>query len=161
MSSTLAKASTRIVPWMNRVGRSTATAPIAATWPGLPLAKMWRVAATTIVMMNAAVSEPRASATCTARRNGRGTKASTRTPTTAALKTISIGASWLYSMLGGVIAPLTLLALLAEAARAAGTARTPVTVRFPSLRWSCTRPLDARAPDRSCAPAPSSRVRRD
>jgi hypothetical protein len=40
MSSTLAKASTRIVPWMNRVGRSTATAPIAAAWPGLPPAKM-------------------------------------------------------------------------------------------------------------------------
>ena len=34
MSSTLTKASTRIVPWMNNVGRSTATAPIAATWPG-------------------------------------------------------------------------------------------------------------------------------
>jgi hypothetical protein len=82
------------------------------------------VAATTIVMMNAATSEPSASTRCTARRNGRGTNASTRTPTTAAVKTISIGASWPYSMLGGLIAPLTLLA------------KTPVTARFPSaLRW--------------------------
>ena len=30
MSSTLTKASTTMVPWMNRVGRSTATAPTAA-----------------------------------------------------------------------------------------------------------------------------------
>ena len=30
MSSTLTKASTTMVPWMNRVGRFTATAPTAA-----------------------------------------------------------------------------------------------------------------------------------
>ena len=35
----------------------------------------------------------------------RGTNASTSTPMTAAPKTTSIGASWLYSMLGGGIAP--------------------------------------------------------
>ncbi len=33
ISSTLTKASTRMVPWMNRVGRSTATAPSAAMRP--------------------------------------------------------------------------------------------------------------------------------
>jgi len=46
-----------------------------------------------------------------------GTNASTRTPTTAAVKTISIGASWPYSMLGGLIAPLTLAAGAAASGR--------------------------------------------
>jgi hypothetical protein len=128
--SMLAKASTRIVPWMNKVGRSTAIAPIAAMWPGLPSAKILCVPAITIVMMNAAASAPRARTRCTVRRNGRGTNASTRTPTTAAAKTISIGASWLYSMLGGLIVPLA----LPKEMTAAGAARTPITVRFPSRR---------------------------
>src|SRR5580692_2102051 len=61
MSRTLAKASTTIVPWMNRVGRSMPTAPIAATWPGLPLAKMLSEAMT-MVSTNAAASEPRVTA---------------------------------------------------------------------------------------------------
>ena len=152
MSSTLTKARTRIVPWMNRVGRSTATAPIAAMWPGLPSAKMVLDAATTMVRMNAATSEPRAITICTVRRKGRGTNASTSTPTTAAAKTTSIGESWPYSMLGGLIAP------------AVDAARTPVTARFPSAWRSSykrrTRALDARAPDRSCAPAPSSPAQR-
>src|SRR5580698_2290322 len=39
-----------------------------------------------------------------ARRSSRGANASTRTPTTAAPKTTSMGASWLYSMLGAAIA---------------------------------------------------------
>jgi hypothetical protein len=127
---------------MNKVGRSTAIAPIAAMWPGLPSAKILWVPAITIVMMNAAASEPRARIRCTVRRNGRGTNASTRTPTTAAPKTISIGASWLYSMLGGLIVPLPEAITAACAARAAGAvtaagaARTPITVRFPSgRRW--------------------------
>ena len=100
MSSTLTKASTTIVPWMNRVGRSTATAPSAATCPGLPAAYRLCIAATTIVRMNAATRDPRVRTRCAARREERGANASTRTPTTAAPKTTSIGASWPYSMLG-------------------------------------------------------------
>ncbi len=130
MSSTLTKARTRIVPWMNRVGRSTATAPAAATWPGLPWSKI-ESDAITMVSTNAAASEPRVSTSWTARRSERGVKASTRTPTTAAPKTTSIGASWPYSMCGAGIAPLV-DALPTDAASAAG--RTPVTVRFPSAR---------------------------
>ena len=124
MSSTLTKARTRIVPWMNRVGRSIATAPAAAMWPGLPSLKMLNEV-TTMVSTNAAASEPRVITSWTGRRSGRGVKASTRMPTTAAPNTTSIGDSWPYSMLGGVIAPATLLA---------GMARRPVTVRFPSAR---------------------------
>jgi len=127
-SSTLAKARTRIVPWMNSVGRSTATAPSAATWPGLPSAKIWCDAATTMVQTNAAASAARVMKSWVPRREGRGTKASTSTPTTAAAKTTSIGASWPYSMLGGVMVA------------AAGAARTPVTVRFPSARRRSNRP---------------------
>ena len=61
--------------------------------------------AMTMVSTNAAASEPRVTTSWTGRRSGRGVKASTRTPTTAAPKTTSIGASWPYSMLGGLIAP--------------------------------------------------------
>ena len=43
MSSTLTIASTRMVPWRNSVGPSTATAPSAATWSGLPCAKIVQV----------------------------------------------------------------------------------------------------------------------
>src|SRR5712664_351189 len=85
---------------MNRVGRSTATAPIAATWPALPLAKIVEDAAITQVQTNAATRAPKVTSRWTARRSSRGTKASTSTPMMAAPKTTSIGASWLYSMLG-------------------------------------------------------------
>ena len=60
-----------------------------------------------MVSTNAAASEPRVTTSWTGRRSGRGVNASTRTPTTAAPNTTSIGASWPYSMLGGVIAPAT------------------------------------------------------
>ena len=120
MSSTLTSARITMVPWMNRVGRSTATAPWAATCPGLPATYRLCVAATTIVRMNAASRDPSVRTSCAARRDERGANASTRTPATAAPKTTSIGASWLYSMLG---APIV-----------AESARTPVTVRFPSAR---------------------------
>ena len=93
MSSTLTKASTRMVPWMNRVGRSTATAPSTATCPGLPLAYRLCVEATTMVRMNAAASDPRDRIRCVVRREQRGANASTRTPATAARKTTSMGAS--------------------------------------------------------------------
>ena len=82
MSSTLTKASTRMVPWMNRVGRSTATAPSTATCPGLPLAYRLCVEATTMVRMNAAASDPRDRIRCVVRRAERGANASTRTPAT-------------------------------------------------------------------------------
>ena len=129
MISTLTKASTRIVPWMNRVGRSTATAPAAATCPAPPPAKMLLDAATRMVRMNAAPRPPNASTRCRPRRAGRGANASTSTPASAAPKTTSIGASWLYSMCGAAIA---------DAASTPGwPARpteliAPVTVRFPS-----------------------------
>ena len=80
-----------------------------------------------MVSTNAAASEPRVRTSWAARRRERGAKASTRTPTTAAPKTTSIGESWPYSMCGAGIAPLV-DALLTDAASAAG--RTPVTVRF-------------------------------
>ncbi len=54
-------ARTRIVPWMNSVGRSTATAPSAATCPALPLAKIVEEAAITQVQTNAATSAPKVS----------------------------------------------------------------------------------------------------
>src|ERR1019366_8039309 len=57
ISSTLTNASTRMVPWMKKVGRSIATAPTAAIWPGLPCAKIVLVAATTTVSTNAPGSE--------------------------------------------------------------------------------------------------------
>ena len=62
----------------------------------------------------------------------RGANASTSTPTTAAPNTISIGASWLYSMLGGLIVAAATAAWTAVAPGAAETARTPVTAGFPS-----------------------------
>src|ERR1700757_699543 len=85
---------------MNSVGRSTATAPIAATCPALPLAKIVEDAAITQVQTNAATRAPKVSSRGTARRSSLGTKASTSTPTRAAPKTTSMGASWLYSILG-------------------------------------------------------------
>ena len=106
MSSTLTKARTTIVPWMNRVGRSTPTAPIAATWPELPLAKILPDAATTMVSTNATTRAARVSMSWRLRRRSRGANASTRTPVTAAPNTTSIGESWPYSMLGGVMVPL-------------------------------------------------------
>ena len=93
-------------------------------WPGLPWSKMLSEAVT-MVSTNAAASEPRVSTSWKARRSGRGVKASTRMPATAAPNTTSMGESWPYSMCGGVIAPATLLA---------GRARTPITVGFPSAR---------------------------
>ena len=90
---------------MNSVGRSTATAPIAATCPAAPLAKIVEDAAITQVQTNAASSAPNVTSRWTARRSSRGTNASTSTPMTAAPKTTSIGASWLYSMLGALMAP--------------------------------------------------------
>ncbi len=122
MSSTLTNARTRIVPWMNSVGRSIATAPAAATWPALPPLKMLNEAAT-MVSTKAARIEPRVITSWTVRRSGRGVKASTRMAATAAPNTTSIGESWPYSMLGGLIVPVVVTA-----------ARIPVTVRFHSAR---------------------------
>src|ERR1039458_9216371 len=53
MSRTLTKASTRIVPQMNRVGPSTATAPTATMCPGLPLANSDEPTAMTMTSTNA------------------------------------------------------------------------------------------------------------
>ena len=75
------------------------------TCPALPCAKIVEDAAITQVQTNAATSAPNVTSRWTARRSSRGTNASTSTPTTAAPKTTSIGASWLYSMLGAAIAP--------------------------------------------------------
>ena len=85
---------------MNRVGPSTATAPMAATWPGLPSANRLCDAATTMVSTNAAASAPSAER-AGARRGAAGAARTPRParPTMAAPKTSSIGASWPYSML--------------------------------------------------------------
>ena len=126
-----------MVPWMNRVGRSTATAPMAAELPALPAANSVEEAAITQVQTNAATSAPNVTIRWMARRSSRGTKASTSTPTTAAPNTTSIGASWLYSMLGAAIAP-------GVAAR--------LTAGFPSGLLP-----DGQAPDQWRVPGTSSR----
>ncbi len=122
---------------MNSVGRSTATAPMAATCPALPLAKIVDDAAITQVQTNAATSAPKVSSRWTARRSSRGAKASTSTPMTAAPKTTSIGASWLYSMLGAVIAP---------GVAAATAATTRLTAGFHSGQLRGGRAPDQREP---------------
>ncbi len=110
---------------MNSVGRSTATAPIAATCPAAPFANSDDVPAITQVQAKAAARLPKVITRCTPRRAARGTNASTSTPTTAALKTTSIGASWLYSMLGAGIAPGTVAALLARLTAGLHSGRLP------------------------------------
>ena len=145
ISSTETKASTRIVPWMNSVGRSTATAPIAATCPALPLAKIVEDPAITQVQMKAASSAPNVTTRCALRRSGLGTNASTSTPMIAPANTTSIGASWPYSMLGAGIAPGTV----------AAAAASGVTAGFPSGQPRRLRPglaRDGLAPGRSNGP---------
>ena len=155
MSSTLTKASTSMVPWMNSVGRSTATAPIAATWPGLPLAYSCACEATTIVRMNAAASEPSASTRCTARRAGRGVNASTSTPATAAPKTTSIGESCPNSMLGARDGAGH--AGQGDMRRGGGQDTGHGAVPFCACgQLMMPLPRDGPVSDRSCAPAPSS-----
>ena len=102
-SSTLTNASTRMVPWMNRVGPSTPTAPMATTWPGVP-DENDELAPTAMVSPKAPARPPRASPRCRDRRAARGTNASTSTPATATAKTSNMGESCQYSMCGGAMA---------------------------------------------------------
>ena len=88
------------MPWMNRVGRSIATAPTAATLPALPPPNRLLLPATKMVRTNAPARLPSVMARCSVRRSGRGENASTSTPTMAAPKTSSIGESCPYWMCG-------------------------------------------------------------
>ena len=84
---------------MKSVGRSTATAPIAATCPRC------RARTASMTRRSRGPDERRDQAAereqqVDAAAQPLGTNASTSTPTMAAPNTTSIGASWLYSMLG-------------------------------------------------------------
>ena len=85
--------------------------------PGEPFANSTEDEAITQVHTNAAARLPNAITRWTPRRAWRGTNASTSTPATAAPNTTSMGASWLYSMLGAGIAPGTVAAALLATAR--------------------------------------------
>ncbi len=95
MKMTAITATSNTVPCKNSVGRSTAIDPSTARRPVTGIDR-----ATTMSAMNAATNPLRASVTCAPYRSRRGRNASASTPTTAMPKTMSIGHSRKYSMLG-------------------------------------------------------------
>jgi hypothetical protein len=94
-------ASNRISPQTKAVGPSMATVPPRASRPYAVVSPTaLRSIAIQTVAASAATRPPRVRTSWAVKRRARGKKASTSTPAHATPKTISMGSSWAYSMVG-------------------------------------------------------------